>query len=120
MSKVVLSNGTEFELVANAVAESTNSVGITFKPGDYTVEGLETVWVNNEVIQITDDNMLRTFEGYTKVKSVLIDHEYIDHVDDEGKDVTITVATVTVSKPYLENRVSDLESSVDDLVNAIL
>jgi hypothetical protein len=118
LSKVTLANGTEFDLVANAVTEGANSISITFIPGDYTVEGLEAVWTGNDTIKVsTGDTLIQNYTGFTKVKSV----EKInpDPVE-EGEEPGVVTARVTLVSADLTKRVSDVEDAVEDLINAIL
>lgn len=118
LSKVTLANGTEFDLVANAVVEGANSLSITFIPGDYTVEGLETVWAGNDTIKVsTGDTLIQNFTGFTKVKAIeKINPEEVA----EGEEPGVVTAKVTLISADLTKRVSDVEDAVEDLINAIL
>ena len=118
LSKVTLANGTEFDLVANAVTEGTNSISITFIPGDYTVEGLEAVWAGNDTIKVsTGDTLIQNYTGFTKVKSVeKINPDPVKEDEEPG----VVTARVTLVSADLTKRVSDVEDAVEDLINAIL
>ena len=120
LSKVTLSNGTEFDLVPNAVSEGTNTLSITIIPGDYTVEGLETIWTGNDTIKVsTGDTLIQNFTGFTKVKSIeKINPDTTEAV--EGEDEPVVTARITLVSADIATRVSNVEEAVEDLINAIL
>lgn len=131
MSKVVLSNGYEFALVANGTNVGTNNVSVTFIPGEYTLEQLETMWTGNANIKVILDEgsqageTIANYAGYEIVTSISKNNQYPAEVEALTDDETTeekyqTVVTVVCSKGDIEARVSDLETSVDDLVNAII
>lgn len=131
MSKVVLSNGYEFALVANGTNVGTNNVSVTFIPGEYTLEQLETMWTGNANIKVILDEgsqageTIANYAGYEIVTSISKNNQYPAETEALTDDETTeekyqTVVTVVCSKGDIEARVSDLETSVDDLVNAII
>lgn len=118
LSKVVLSNGNEFDLVANAVTEGANSLSITFLPGEFTVEGLETVWTGNDLIKVmTGDTLIQNFKGFTFVKSIQKNNP--DPVE-EGEEPGEVTCTVTLTSEDLAERVSNVEDAVEDIIATIL
>ncbi len=129
MSKVVLSNGYEFSLVANGTNVGNNNVTITFIPGDYTLEQLETMWTGNANIKVVLDEgseagqTIANYAGYEIVTTITKNTQYPAEVTTTDEDVTEeyqTVVSVTCSKGDVEARVSNLESTVDDLVTAVI
>lgn len=131
MSKVVLSNGYEFSLVANGTNVGNNNVSITFIPGDYTLEQLETMWTGNSNIKVVLDEgslageTIANYAGYETVLSITKNNQYPAETTTVADDTTTgeeyqTVVSVVVSKGDVESRVSNLETTVDDLVNAVI
>lgn len=131
MSKVVLSNGYEFSLVANGTNVGNNNVSITFIPGDYTLEQLETMWTGNSNIKVVLDEgseageTIANYAGYEIVSSITKNNQYPAETTTTTDDTTTeetyqTVVSVVVSKGDVESRVSNLETAVDDLVNAVI
>lgn len=131
MSKVVLSNGYEFSLVANGTNVGNNNVSITFIPGDYTLEQLETMWTGNSNIKVVLDEgslageTIANYAGYEIVLSITKNNQYPAETTTVTDDTTTgeeyqTVVSVVVSKGDVESRVSNLETTVDDLVNAVI
>lgn len=138
MSKVVLSNGYEFSLVANGTNVGNNNVSITFIPGDYTLEQLETMWTGNANIKVVLDEgsqageTIANYANYVNVSSISKNNQYPKETTTTTTDSTTTDSTTTTEEEYqtvvtvvcakgdLTSRVSNLESSVDDLVNAII
>jgi hypothetical protein len=126
MSKVVLSNGYEFSLVANGTSTGTDSVSCTFIPDDYTLEQLETMWTGNETIKVVLDEgsdageTIANYTGYVYVKTISKNNQYPKEGSIEGEEEYISVVSVTCTTADLNQRVTDLESSVDDLVSAII
>lgn len=131
MSKVVLSNGYEFSLVANGTNVGNNNVSITFIPGDYTLEQLETMWTGNSNIKVVLDEgseageTIANYSGYEIVSSITKNNQYPAETTTVTDDTTTeetyqTVVSVVVSKGDVEARVSNLETTVDDLVNAVI
>ena len=120
LSKVVLSNGNEFDLVANAVTEGANRLSITFLPGEFTVEGLETVWTGNDLIKVmTGDTLIQNFKGFTFVKSIQKNNP--DLVEkEEGEGPGEVTCTVTLASEDLAERVSNVEEAVEDIIATIL
>jgi hypothetical protein len=120
LSKVVLSNGNEFDLVANAVTEGANSLSITFLPGEFTVEGLENVWAGNDLIKVvTGDTLIQNFKGFTYVKSIQKNNP--DLVEkEEGEEPGEVTCTVTLTSEDLAERVSNVEDAVEDIIATIL
>lgn len=148
MEKVVLSKGYEFELVPNAVNANSNTITITFKPGEYTVEQLLGIWSGNETMTVKiDDTSINVYSNYTKCASVtivpnyLISTEYVcpacgaqladpnattctecDATFDAPTmtEIRATVCTIKCMVPDINDRMNDVEDSVDDLISSML
>lgn len=147
MEKVVLSNGNEFELVPNATSTSGNILTVTFKPGTKTVEELLSIWEGNDAITVkVDDTSIQVYNNYTRCTAVTAIPDYlisIKHVCPEcGVEVaadaktcdacnaafeapTVTeervkVCVVKVSIPDINDRVADVEDSINDIINTVL
>lgn len=148
MEKVVLSKGYEFELIPNAVNANNSVITITFKPGDKTVEELLSIWSGNETMTVKiDDTSINVYTNYTKCASVtvtpnyLISTEYVCPAcgaaleDPNATTCTVcdatfeapamneirgTVCTIKCMVPDINDRMNDVEDSVDDLISSML
>lgn len=147
MEKVVLSNGSEFELVPNATSTSGNVLTVTFKPGEKTVEELLSLWEGNDSISVkVDDTSIQVYSNYTHCAAVTIIPDYLVSTKYEcpecsaevAADATtcaacnatfeaptlveerVKVCTVKVSIPDINDRMTDVEDSVNDIINTIL
>lgn len=143
MSKVVLSNGYEFELYPNGVSTSGDTVSFTFVPDESTLEQLEEQWTGNTKVQVMIQNSeieesIGNYHGYTLVDKITKYNRYSSEVvttetgemetDEEGNQTPITTSEivykvgiiVTISKPSLETRLSAVEDSMGDVVNQLL
>ena len=147
METVILSDGHEFELVSNGVSRYENDLEIKFQPGEFTVEQLIKMWNGNDTITVKDENVsLRVFRGFTVCNVVTIELDYFidtqfvcpecDHKVDfsattcdscnaafeapKTKEVRGPVCTVKCSMPNLNDRMSDAEDAIEDLIGTIL
>jgi len=122
MAKVVLSNGYEFELVANGISSGADTISATFKPLEYTIAQLEQMWTGNSLIKVVlgEDDTIGNYEGYIKVKTISKINDYEESVDEEGNPVLITVCNVVCAKADINDRVHNVEEAVEDIINYIL
>jgi len=147
MEKIVLSKGYEFELVPNGIATSGNDVTVTFLPGDYTVEELMGIWAGNTTMTVKiDDTSIRVLNGYTKCNNMtritdyLICNKYYCpqcHAEVEPtatkcaecnaafeaptmEEVRATVCKVICNIPNINDRMSDAEDAIEDIIDTIL
>lgn len=149
MEKVVLSKGYEFELVPNAVSANSNVITITFKkPSDKTIEQLLGIWEGNDTLTVKiDETSINVYTNFTKCTSVTVTPNYL--VSTEYKcpecgamladpnattctecdatfdaptmtEVRDTVCTVKCMVPDINDRMNDVEDSVDDLIGSML
>jgi hypothetical protein len=143
MSKVVLSNGYEFELYPNGVSTSGDTISFTFVPDESTLEQLEEQWTGNTKIQVMIQNSdieesIGNYHNYTLVDKITKYNRYSSEVvttetgevetDEDGNQTPITTSEivykvgiiVTVSKPSLESRLEAVEQSMGDVVSGLL
>lgn len=148
MEKIVLSNGNEYELIPNAVhPASTNVLMITFKPGDTTVEEMLAIWSDNDTLTVkVDDTSIQVYTGYTECKSVTLTPNYLigvkyvcpmcgtevahdattcpscDAAFDAPtmEEIRANVCTVKVGIQDTNTRLTNVEDSVDDIIDSIL
>lgn len=149
MEKIVLSTGYEFELIPNAVHETSNGekLTVTFKPGDKTAEELLKIWSGNDTITAKiDETTIQVHKNFTSCASVSVIPNYLvgtkyvcpecgTEVESDAttcpncnatfeaptmEEIRETVCTVICVIPDLTDRVTDVESSVDDIINTIL
>ena len=127
MSKVVLSTGYEFELASNGYGSTGDTVYFTIISKDRTLEELEQIFSNVEQFKVVagedmeDPALIANYYGYTKVQTLTKIPEYYDSVDQEtGEVIYEAVSTITCFKRAIEDRMSDVEESIDDLVMSIL
>lgn len=147
MEKVVLSKGYEFELIPNAVSVRGNDISITFKPGDKTIEQLMNIWEGNNTMTVKiDDASVQVHSNYTKFKAITITPNYLISTEytcpecgekvaptdttcptcnaafetPNMTEVRDTVCTVKCSIPDINDRMSDVEDSISDIISTIL
>lgn len=147
MEKVVLSKGYEFELIPNAVSTRDNTISITFKPGDKTAEELLAIWEGNDKMSVkidaTDIHVYTNFTrcmGITLTPNYLISTEYVcpecgtlvepsattcpscnaAFESPKMTEIRDTVCTVKCTIPDINDRMSDVEESIGDIINTIL
>lgn len=147
MEKVVLSRGYEFELVPNAVSTRNNVIYITFKPGEKTAEELLAIWEGNDTMSVKiNDTSIKVYNNFTRctgvtlIPSYLISNEYVcpecgTAVDPTATtcpscnaafeapkmvEVRDTVCTVKCTIPDINDRMTDVEESIGDIINTIL
>lgn len=147
MEKVVLSKGYEFELVPNAVSVSGEMISITFKPGDKTVEELLAIWEGNDTMTVKiDETSIQVHKNFTRCAAVTVTPNYLISTEyacpecdalvepsattcpecnatfeaPEMKEIRATVCTVKCSIPDINDRMTDVEESVSDIISTIL
>ena len=147
MEKVVLSKGYEFELVPNAVNVSGDVISVTFKPGDKTIEELLSIWEGNDTMTVKiDETDIQVHNNFTRCASVTVTPNYLvstEYVCPECGamvepiattcsqcnatfeapkmiEIRATVCTVKCSIPDINDRMTDVEDSVSDIISTIL
>ncbi len=127
MSKVVLSNGYEFELAANGYGSIGDSVHFTIISGEKTLEELEQIFNGVEEFKVIigtnmdDPTLITNYVGYTRVQTLTKTPEYYNGVNPEtGEPIYTAAATITCLKKAIEDRMTDVEDSIDDIVMTIL
>ena len=126
MSKVVLPSGYEFELTADGYGGGLDNVFFTILSGDTTLENLEAIFTGVDHFKVVvgdDDNpsIIENYYGFTRVQSLTKIPEYYTGATDEHGDAIYTSATtITCIKRAIEERMTDVEDSIDDIVMTIL
>lgn len=124
MTSLKLLNGKTYELVTNGVLSSGKELRLIFLPGDEDFEAIESKFtsLNTQTIRVIDAEgmTIRSLIGYTKYKGMEKQKDYVISTETvnirteedpnyEFQEKTATVMIVTMSKPEVEDRVSDLE-----------
>ena len=124
MTSLKLLNGKTYELVTNGVLSSGKELRLIFLAGDEDFEAIESKFtsLNTQTIQVIDAEgmTIRSLIGYTKYKGMEKQKDYVISTETvnigteedpnyEVQEKTATVMIVTMSKPEVEDRVSDLE-----------
>ena len=126
MSKVVLPSGYEFELAADGYGSGGDSVFFTILSGDTTLENLEAIFTGVDHFKVVvgdDDNpsIIENYYGFTRVQSLTkIPEYYIGATDEHGEAIYTSATTITCIKRAIEDRMTDVEDSIDDIVMTIL
>ena len=127
MSKVVLSNGYEFELIADGYSADAEGVHFSIQSGDKTLEEIEQIFSGIDTFKViagedmSDPAIVANYYGYTRVQNLSKIPEYYIGVDQEtGDAIYVAVTTVSCIKRAIEDRISDVEDSIDDIVMTIL
>ena len=108
MSKVILSTGYEFTLADNGYGASDNSINFTIICNDKTLEEIETAFIAK-------------YYGFTAISEIAKYPRFSNGIDPEtGEEIFNTAVTVVCIKKAVEDRLNDIEESVDDIVSAIL
>ena len=126
MSKVVLSTGYEFELTVDGYGATGDTVYFNVISKDKSLEEMEQIFSNVEQFKVIsgdseDPTLIANYYGYTKVQTLTKIPEYYNGVDQEtGEIIYEAVSTITCIKRAIEDRMNDVEESIDDLVMSIL
>ena len=128
MSKVVLPSGYEFELAADGYsAMGDNTVSFSILSGESTLEELETLFSGVDHFKViagedmSDPAIVVNYYGYTRVQTLTkIPEYYIGASDEDGNPIYVSVSTITCIKRAIEDRMKDVEESIDDIVMSII
>ena len=127
MSKVILSTGYEFTLADNGYGASDNSVNFTIICNDKTLEEIETAFTGVEEFKVAlgndgeDPNFIAKYYGFTAISEIAKYPRFSNGIDPETvEEIFNTAVTVVCIKKAVEDRLNDIEESVDDIVSAIL
>lgn len=121
MSKVVLSNGHEFELANDIYNVDNGSCSFTFISDGYTLEEIETIFTGVELFKVVSgDTNVSNLYGYTRVDVLSKFPDYYLGVDSDGTAMYRPVTSVTCSKASVDTRISDIEESIYDIIESIL
>ena len=127
MSKVVLPSGYEFELAADGYGGGSDNVFFTILSGDTSLENLEAIFTGVDHFKVVggDDmdnpSIVANYYGYTRVQTLTkIPEYYIGASDEDGNPIYVSVSTITCIKRAIEDRMTDVEDSIDDIVMTIL
>ena len=122
MSKVVLSNGYEFELANNTYSAESSTLSFTFISDGYTLEEIENIFTGVNSFKVVDgEDSIANYYGYPRVDVLSRYPEFYLGVNPEtGDAIYKAVTTITLSKPDIDARVSDIEDSIYDIIDTIL
>lgn len=130
MEQLKLNNGYTYDLpVGGIFAISDDKIQITIRESSGTFSEIESMFeneYNTQKIKIigSDGNTMTTKEGYTVLKSITKQHNYVtgseEYINEDGevsyRDTTDTVYIITLSKPDLYWQLKNLQETVDMLV----
>ena len=125
MSKVILSNGYEFTLADNGYTGDDASVSLTIICNDKTLEEIETIFTDVDEFDVVlgegeEVSYLAKYYGYTTIKELAKLPQYSNGVDPEtGKEFINTAYMIICIKKSVEERLSDIEEAIDDLIAII-
>ena len=118
MSKVVLPSGYEFELAADGYGGGSDNVFFTILSGDTSLENLEAIFTG---VDHFNPSIIENYYGFTRVQSLTkIPEYYIGATDEHGEAIYTSATTITCIKRAIEDRMTDVEDSIDDIVMTIL
>ena len=126
MSKVILSTGYEFTLADNGFSASDNKVGFTIICNDKTLEEIETIFTGVEEFKVSvgedeDPDYIAKYYGYTSIEELSKYPRYSNGIDQQtGEEIFNTAIMITCIKKSVEDRLNDIEESVDDIISTIL
>lgn len=124
MTSLKLLDGNTYELVTNGVLSTGKELRLIFLPSEEDFETIESKFapLNTQTIRVIDSEgmTIRSLIGYTKYKGMEKQKDYVISTETvnigteedpnyEFREKTATVMIVTMSKPEVEDRVSDLE-----------